>query len=303
MTMEDAASSLKSAPKAADVRLTDVVAVHWSQDRQMVERARAAVDTLIADEGLNKEGRLRALAKLDHFHGGGIETTETLRKLMNIPAKPGLRGLDIGSGMGGPMRWFALQVPAHMDGVDVTPGLVSIAREISERIRMDKQCFHGAGDALRIPSEDGQYDFATMMAVSCNIPDRAGLYRSIHRVLRPGGVVGMLDIVKGPVEGLVLPVPWSRDGSETTSKLLTPRETIHEANDAELMFVTQQDVSPEVLAWFRNEQKELAQGRPVGFETVVPDWKDMVDSQVKNLAEQHIGFYCMVFSKPIDKDM
>src|SRR3989338_3928651 len=303
MTIENASGPLKSAPRAADAPRTDVVADHWSQGQQMVERARAAVDMLAGDENQDKEKQLRALAKLDHFHGGGVETTENPPILISLPHRAGLHGLDIGSGMGGPMRWFALQVPAQMDGIDVTPQLVTISQEINGRVGMDARCFSTVGDALRIPSEDGQYDFATMMAVSCNIPDRQVLYQSIHRVLKPGGVVGMLDIVKGPTEGLVLPVPWSRDGADRTSKLLTPEETIHEANDAGLMFVTQQDVSPEVLAWFRNEQQELAQGRPVGFETVVPDWKDMVDSQVKNIAERHIGFYCLVFSKPIDKDM
>src|SRR3989344_6809803 len=99
MTIENASGPLKSAPRAADAPRTDVVADHWSQGQQMVERARAAVDMLAGDENQDKEKQLRALAKLDHFHGGRGEKTENPRKTMRLPHRPGLHRIAISFGV------------------------------------------------------------------------------------------------------------------------------------------------------------------------------------------------------------
>lgn len=141
------------------------------------------------------------------------------------------------------------------------------------------------------------YDFATMMALSCNVPDRSKLYLSAARILRSGGIVGMLDIIKGPTDGLVLPVPWSRDGSTATSLLLNLEDTLAEASGAGLQHLRTQDISGEVLEWFENESKEISAGRSVGFEKFLPDWRQMSESQVQNLRKGHIRFQCLVFQK------
>jgi SAM-dependent methyltransferase len=217
--------------------------------------------------------------------------------MMRLPEEAGLQGLDIGSGIGGPMRWFALKTHAQMDGLDITPAFVKIAQNVNAEVGMREQCFCAVGDATRIPS-DAHYDFATMMAVSCNIQDRDALYRSIYQSLKPGGVVGMLDIVKGDKDGLALPVPWSRDGAKDTSLLLNPDVTIVRAEAAGLTFESERNVSVEVLAWFQKEDRELASGRQLGFENIISDWAQMVKSQVQNLQEDKIAFFCFVFSKP-----
>jgi hypothetical protein len=45
------------------------------------------------------------LAQFDHFHGRGVAATEELAA--QLQPQPGERLLDIGSGIGGPARWFA----------------------------------------------------------------------------------------------------------------------------------------------------------------------------------------------------
>jgi len=50
------------------------------------------------------------LAIVDEFHVGGREATEAIAAQMNL--RPGIRLLDIGSGIGGPARYFALLTAA-----------------------------------------------------------------------------------------------------------------------------------------------------------------------------------------------
>src|SRR4030088_1000 len=45
------------------------------------------------------------LAAVDEFHVGGLEATQELAKHMELRA--GMRLLDVGSGIGGPARYFA----------------------------------------------------------------------------------------------------------------------------------------------------------------------------------------------------
>lgn len=279
-------------------KIKHVVAEHWSHGENMTGAVDSMLDLLKVDEpGITRQKRLERASRVDHFHGGSIQTTETLRGLMNISRATDLRGVDIGSGIGGPMRWFALQTGAKIDGIDITPEFVEISNRISNRFGMQDQCVARIGDAASLPLAPSTYDFATMMALSCNVPDRRKLYQSTTSVLKPEGIVGMLDIIKGSTEGLVLPVPWSRDGSEATSLLLTTEDTIREAAIAGLQHRETKNVSTEVLAWFENESKEISVGRNVGFEKFMPDWETMVESQVQNLRNGHIRFECLVFQK------
>lgn len=274
------------------------IAEHWSHGEKMSETIDEMLSILRVDEeGLKLTERLERASKVDHFHGGGIETTEALRTLMKIPFDASLRGADIGSGIGGPMRWIAAQTGAHMDGIDITPEFVEISNQISARMGFGEKCKAIVGDATDIQLQRESYDFAIMMALSCNIVDRPKLYRSTAKILKPGGTVGMLDIIKGPKEGLVHPVPWSRDPSSSISLLLSRQDTIYTASECGLMHMATQDVSKEVLAWFEKERDEIASGRSIGFEKFLPDWEKMVMSQIQNLTNEHIKFECLVFQK------
>ena len=60
-----------------------------------------------------------ALSVLDHFHGRGIVATKELVELLK--PEPGEHLLDIGSGIGGPARWFAAKCGVRVTGIDLTP--------------------------------------------------------------------------------------------------------------------------------------------------------------------------------------
>jgi SAM-dependent methyltransferase len=71
---------------------------------------------------------------------------------------------------------------------------------------------------------DGVFDGAYTIHAAMNIADKAGFYREVARVLKPGAVLGIYDVMAGEkgAAGLAFPVPWATDPA--TSFLAPPDE-------------------------------------------------------------------------------
>jgi hypothetical protein len=54
-----------------------------------------------------------------------------------------------------------------------------------------------------------------MLHVGMNIADKDRLYREVRRVLKPGAVFGIYDVLQGPGGAPYFPVPWAA-GAETS---------------------------------------------------------------------------------------
>lgn len=260
-------------------------ASHWSYPDR-VEKVKLTIGNL---EG-SLEEKLVQLSKLDHFHGGGLWVTKELLKLMDT--KPEMQGIDIGCGMGGPMRWLAHKTGCRMTGVDITPEFIEVAEFFTKKLNMSRFCTFSIADACSLPF-NAEFDFALMMAVSCNISDRQALCKSIYRTLKAGASIGMLEIVKGKNEGLVLPVPWSADGKRDTNFLLTEDETVKCFEGEDFRLVKKRVVSKEVLEWFKKSKTDTG----IGIHIAIPAWNEIARNQITNIEKDHIRFVLMVFSK------
>ena len=109
-----------------------------------------------------------------------------------------------------------------MTGIDLTPEYVLAARMLTERTGLaDKVEFH-VGSALELPWPAAHFDAAVTFHVAMNIADRPRLYAEIARVIRPGGTFAIYDVLKGPTEGMLFPVPWAE--TPETSFLVTAEE-------------------------------------------------------------------------------
>src|SRR3984893_12296789 len=75
------------------------------------------------------------LAAVDEFHVGGLEATQELTAQMELRA--GLRLLDVGSGLGGPARYFAAEHGCAVTGIDLTEEFVRVARSLTTRTKLD----------------------------------------------------------------------------------------------------------------------------------------------------------------------
>jgi ubiquinone/menaquinone biosynthesis C-methylase UbiE len=159
--------------------------------------------------------QLRAmdLATVDEFHVGGLEATKELGAQMEL--QPGLRVLDVGSGIGGPARYFAAEHQCKVTGIDLTEEFVQVARALTRRTKLDHLVEFVQASAQHLGFQAGTFDRAYMIHVGMNIADKAGVFREVRRVLKHGGMFAIFDILRAGDGEIVYPVPWAL--SEETS--------------------------------------------------------------------------------------
>lgn len=199
-----------------------------------------------------------ALAPADEFHTQGIEATRALATLMGIT--PGARLLDVGCGLGGPLRVAASEFGCTGVGLDLTPEFVRSARILTERCGLADRLSFETGDATRMPFADAEFDIAWTQHAVMNIADRAALYREVFRVLRPGARFGFFDILQGDPGELPYPLPWAPDA--TISHLRTTSETRDLLREAGFREHTWNDTTEQALGFLRAQAAAANSGPP-----------------------------------------
>lgn len=107
------------------------------------------------------------------------------------------RALDLGCGTGELARQVARHYPhLRVVAADFTAAMLRRAAEASrdrrERARLDL----GRATALRLPFVDGAFDLVTNAFVLRNLANLSVALAEMRRVLRPGGVLLMLEITE-----------------------------------------------------------------------------------------------------------
>ena len=131
----------------------------------------------------------------DSFHPGGLESTRDLLRSARIG--PGTRLLDVGCGLGASAQVAATEFGLRVDGVDASGTVIerAMARAGDARIRWS------TANLPDLPFRDDTFDAVLAECVLSTV-DRPAALTEVARVLRPGGVLLLSDVVAAG-----LPIP------------------------------------------------------------------------------------------------
>lgn len=219
----------------------------------------ALLDSILA--ALREEGKdpdnltPQHIMNLGELHVRGHGATRELAMQMGLTHE--MKVLDVGCGVGGPSRFLAVQYGCHVTGVDLTEEFCKVARDLAERVRLRDLLSYRQADALDLPYRDEEFDAAWTQHVQMNIEDKQRFYAELFRVLKPGGKLGLYEIVAGDAGEPFYPVVWAAEASN--SHLVGEAGLRAAIEKAGFQIKTWQDTTAAGLAWFEEMRRREAE--------------------------------------------
>lgn len=142
----------------------------------------------------------------DSFHPGGTDLSTRLAKELHLP--PGAKVLDVACGIGTTARLLAGTFGSEVVGLDASAANVARAEGLApcESVRFV------TGDAAALPFPDDSFDAVVCECAVSTFADQPRVAAEFARVLKPGGAVGVTDMVvagdlPGDIAGVI--APWT----------------------------------------------------------------------------------------------
>ena len=130
----------------------------------------------------------------ESLHPGGAALTGRLAGLMKLG--PGARLLDIAAGRGTSAIQLAHDFECDVVGIDYGLANAAAAARHARAAGLNDRAAFVAGDAERLPCADARFDAVMCECAFCTFPDKRAAAAEMARVLRPGGQVGLADLVR-----------------------------------------------------------------------------------------------------------
>ncbi|KAJ6931602.1 hypothetical protein NC652_014946 [Populus alba x Populus x berolinensis] len=113
-----------------------------------------------------------------------------------INVKPGDRILDVGCGVGGPMRSIAAHSRAKVVGITINDYQVSRARMHNKKAGLDSLCEVVQGNFLEMPFPENSFDGAYSIEATCHAPKLEEVIQGIERGDALPGLRNYADIAE-----------------------------------------------------------------------------------------------------------
>jgi len=257
--------------------LENVITQHYGSDDLL-----ARIDAGLKFSGVDP-ARLtfEDLAPVDEFHIGGRKATQ--HALSRMPLNVLDHVLDIGCGLGGAARYIASELCCRVTGIDLTPEFVHVARILTARLGLSASLNFKTANALAMSFEDKTFDAAISFHVAMNIADRDRLYAEVARVLRPGAMLCIYDVMKTGPGDIVYPAPWAETAE--ISHVISPVETQEYLRQAGFEIIEIENRRDFALRFFRHRiaGTENDGPPPFGIHLLLGEtWREKFETTLQN---------------------
>jgi 24-methylenesterol C-methyltransferase len=111
---------------------------------------------------------------------------------------PGKTALDVGCGVGGPMRTIAAVSGGNVTGITINEYQVARAVAHNNNAGLGDRCTPVRGNFLDMPFENACFDAAYAIEATCHAPKLEQVYAEVYRTLKPGGIFVAYEWVSTP---------------------------------------------------------------------------------------------------------
>lgn len=133
--------------------------------------------------------------RLNHMLSMNVDRLWRRRTVKAVARFEPLSVLDVATGTGDLAVALAQRLPeARIRGVDLSAEMLKVACEKVGRLGLDGRITLGEGDAEHLGFDDGSFDAVTVAFGVRNFENLEAGLREMHRVLRPGGILAVLEL-------------------------------------------------------------------------------------------------------------
>lgn len=143
--------------------------------------------------GLNDDQLPAYAPMLAAYHRAAASELHAI--IADLPLKPGDRALDLACGDGVYAAWMAERVgpSGRVIGVDIAPAYLRVAEQHVRDSGMEGIVGFELGDAENLPFADDEFDLVWCAHSLYSLSDPVAVLREMRRVVRPGGMVAVLE--------------------------------------------------------------------------------------------------------------
>jgi phosphoethanolamine N-methyltransferase len=188
---------------------------------------------------------------------GGPETTAYLCAKLGAALRPGVRVLDVGSGIGGAAFHLAKAYGAVVTGVDLSEEMVAIALERTREAGVGDAVNFLLADVLTAPFPE-KFDVIWSRDALMHIPDKPRLFARLYDLLVPGGHLVITDYARGTGAGSA---EFQAYVASTGYHLTDPASYGKLLEDAGFVDVVVEDATDKFVAILRAEPDRLTANR------------------------------------------
>jgi arsenite methyltransferase len=130
----------------------------------------------------------------ESFHPGGTRLTGRLGELLALTSESQV--LDVASGRGASAFHLVERFGCKVTGIDLSEENVRLSTTEASQRGVGGQVSFQHGDAERLPYGDETFDAILCECAFCTFPSKPIAAREFYRVLKPGGQLGLSDLIR-----------------------------------------------------------------------------------------------------------